>query len=88
MKEEMLIISISDKETKEAIKQAYEKGIIIEPHGAVGWKAYEKVKDKLSEKTILLETAHPAKFPEVLKEIGAEVPVPESLKDLDNKKEE
>jgi len=87
MRKEMFIVSVSDEETKEAIKNAYEKGIIIEPHGAVGFGAYKKVKVKLNGKSVLLETAHPAKFPEVLEELGIKVEIPEALRKLESKEE-
>lgn len=87
MKKDLFIVSVNDKETKEAIKKAYEKGILIEPHGAVGWRAYEKVKSKLKGKIILLETGHPAKFPEVLNKLGIKVEVPEALRKFQDKKE-
>ncbi|MCM8804772.1 MAG: threonine synthase [Candidatus Omnitrophica bacterium] len=87
LKNDFISFSITDKEVEETIKRYYnEYKIIIEPHGAVGIKAYEKA--KISGLTISLETAHPGKFPEVIKEIlGFEPEIPESLKKLIKMKE-
>mgnify|MGYP006286725621 CR=1 FL=1 len=87
MREDMIVRSVSDDETRDGIKGALEKGAILEPHGAVGYMAYKEVKDKLEGESLLLETAHPAKFPKILREFGAEIEVPETLKVLDEKEE-
>ncbi|MHB2153547.1 threonine synthase [Calditrichota bacterium GD2] len=62
----------NDAWTRLAIKQAFEKyGYIFDPHGAVGLLAMEKfVQDCKAEnwQKIVLETAHPAKFKDVVKE--------------------
>lgn len=82
IRRDLVSVEISDDETREAIGDAYRQyGIIIEPHGAVGFKAIDKL--GLPEKfdTLLLETAHPAKFPEVIIEtIDVDPELPESMK--------
>ncbi len=81
-------ISISDHLTRLTIQEAYEAhGVVLEPHGAVAWAAlkrylWEKEKDSLALAT---ETAHPAKFPEVLKELGIRVEPPACLAGLEQK---
>jgi threonine synthase len=81
-------ISVSDHLTRLTIKEAYERhGIVLEPHGAVAWAALKrhlwgKQDDTLAVAT---ETAHPAKFPEVLQELGIEVEPPVSLAGLDKR---
>ena len=56
--------SISDEETLDAIREGYDKyGYIFDPHAAVGYTAWKALKDELNGgTTVLLETAHPAKF--------------------------
>jgi threonine synthase len=72
-----------DDMTREAIRRVWhDHGYAIDPHGAVGWlaaKAWREVHP--GSPTITLETAHPAKFPEVMEaELGAGVvEVPERL---------
>lgn len=82
MREHLLSVAISDTETIETIKYFYKKyACVLEPHGAVGAAAYRKLQSTLEKrKTILLETAHPAKFPEiVMQELGFAPPVPKAL---------
>ncbi|HPN36757.1 MAG TPA: threonine synthase [Melioribacteraceae bacterium] len=60
---------INDDEILNGIKEVYTKyGYIIDPHGAVGYAATKKMQDKFSKNTqfIILETAHPAKFYEII----------------------
>jgi threonine synthase len=85
--------SISDSETKQTIKEAYEKfKLVLEPHGSVGWTC---LNDYLSKNTVskdqlmvTLETAHPAKFPDSIQQLlGFDPELPESLKGLEGKEE-
>lgn len=103
---------LDDEGTKQAIKDCNTKtGYIIDPHGAVAWKAWDDVRHdamsnlingnknsfdkpgltpnipfwgkKVANKEavgIVLETAHPAKFGEVVEpQIGREPPMPDRL---------
>jgi len=91
MKKDIIGFKATDKETIETIKEVYGKyDYILDPHSAVGYKA---VKDFLSSnKTddtpiILHGTAHPAKFPEIIKKaIGIEIDLPEVLAQAMHKK--
>jgi threonine synthase len=81
-------ISISDHLTRLTIRQVYETyGVLLEPHGAVSWAALCRYLSMRGEEalSIATETAHPAKFPEPLREIGVEPELPESMKGLDEK---
>jgi len=87
MRRHIYSVSASDRETRETIKRAYDMyGVILEPHGAVGWLGLEKyIRDRGDEKLcVSLETAHPAKFPDEIKELLGIVPdVPKSMSDID-----
>ncbi len=89
--EDMAAYSITDEETKQEIKSVYEKyGVIVEPHGAVGLKAMENYRLETSDSTpvVCIETADPAKFPEVIREvINIDPPLPESMKEAMEKEE-
>lgn len=91
MRKDIFSVSVSDDRTRKTIKDAYEKyGLILEPHGAVGWAGLEDYlsMSKTSSTCISLETADPAKFPgEIEKTIHIKPRIPESLKGLENKKE-
>jgi threonine synthase len=76
-------IRFSDEETLAAIREVKSlHGYNIDPHGAVGWLAARKYRSTHpGSETITLETAHPAKFPDVMDaELGVgTVEVPERL---------
>ena len=80
-------MSINNDKTLKAIKKwKEEKGIIFDPHSAIGLEAGCKM--KTSSPVIVMATAHPAKFPEVLKKaIGEKVEVPEHMSDIFKKQE-
>ncbi len=88
---DMNCYSVTDEETKHEIKSIYEKyGVIVEPHGAVGLKAMENYITETSDSTpvVCVETADPAKFPEVIREaINIDPPLPESMKEAMEKEE-
>jgi threonine synthase len=74
----------SDEKISETIDQVYQSnGYILDPHGAVGYRA---LKEKLNpgENGVFLETAHPAKFTETVESIigKGNVPMPERLKEF------
>ena len=73
-------ISVSDDETLKTISEVFSgRGYYLDPHTAVGWKAVDKA-GKISDKPrIILSTAHPAKFAEIVEPVTGPVPVPPSL---------
>jgi len=96
-KKEIESYSFSDEETKSAmIKVKDEFGYILDPHGAVaylGLETFRSVQDDKKEQAdedfigVLLETAHPAKFVEVVENVLKEkIEIPEKLAAF-NKKE-
>lgn len=95
LKKDMYAVSINDEKTKQMIAKAYaESNILLEPHGAVGWYGLnEYLNDELEPKApgqlyVSLETAHPAKFPQEIREILSIDPeLPPALKGLDEKEE-
>lgn len=81
-------IAISDHLTRLTIQEAYEQhGVILEPHGAVAWAALKRYLWGREQNVLAVatETAHPAKFPEVLQELGVEVEPPPSLAGLEQR---
>ncbi len=73
----------TDDTTIHTVESVYKNSkYILDPHAAVGYSAL-KQKLKKGEKGLLLATAHPVKFPEIVeKAIGIPVPIPESIKPL------
>jgi len=74
--------SFTDDQTKDAMRAVYKKDkYVLDPHGAIGYlglKEYEKgVKGTTG---VFLETAHPAKFQEVVSAtLGEPIPLPPAL---------
>jgi threonine synthase len=85
IKEDIVAYSFDDVQTKNAITEVYQKyQYIICPHTAVGYLAMEKYKQEnnISDaNNIILSTAHPVKFGEVVEPIlGITPEIPERLK--------
>lgn len=82
--------AFDDQVTRETIRRIKaESGYTLEPHGAVGWLAAETWrKTHPAAHTIVLETAHPAKFLDVMEEElgGGSVEIPERLACLADRK--
>jgi threonine synthase len=95
MKRDLFGVYVSDDDTRETISDIFRKyNIMLEPHGAIAWQAIKEYSKYLKQNQsgkqlfISLETAHPAKFPEELRQIINVNPVlPESLSGIAEKKE-
>jgi len=76
--------SISDDETRETIKNLFEKeNYLADPHGAVAYTALNNyLLENPNQKGIFLETAHPVKFYDVVEPVIGKVEIPDSLKPL------
>ncbi len=71
--------SASDEETYKTIRQIYEaEGYLLDPHAAVAVSALETFRSELGDgKMICLATAHPAKFPDIVKAVLKKHNLPE-----------
>jgi threonine synthase len=73
---------VSDRETRDCIGRVHrETGYTLDPHSAVGFVALEEgLRQRPDSLGVLLATAHPAKFSEVVEPvIGGPLPVPSEL---------
>jgi threonine synthase len=84
-------IAVSDSETIETIRSVFDRyGYITDPHTAVAFRALERYRS--SEKRaaapgVVLSTAHPAKFLEVISDaLDREIEIPSRLKEVLDKK--
>ena len=81
--------SYNDTQTREAIKDVYNKNnYIMDPHSAIGYLSLKSYLPNHAANTngIFLSTAHPIKFKkEVEKSIGNEITVPSRLKGIMSK---
>ena len=87
IKENFYAESLSDEETKSIINKTYKNnGMLIDPHTAVAVGVVSKI--SLEGNVVILATAHPSKFSDVvLKETSIKPELPESLKNILDKKE-
>ena len=73
---------VTDRETLATIREVRERtGLLLDPHTAVGWKATERLIERLERNgreffgnVIILATAHPAKFVETMREATGQEP--------------
>jgi threonine synthase len=67
-KDIFLSFCVDDISTIEAMKNTQKKfSYLIDPHTAVASEAVERMSENIKGKSVILSTAHPAKFPEVIK---------------------
>ena len=80
--------SLDDEGIKREIERVYEKySYVVCPHTATGTKAAEEMKED-GQKVVVLATASPAKFPDVVKEsINVHPELPNDLSDLLSREE-
>ena len=89
LKNALTSYQVSDADTKATIARIYKTyNYILDPHGAVAFVAAEKYIASVNAtqnmlRAIILETAHPVKFPEVVEEaIGEKLQIPASVQFL------
>jgi len=93
LRRDLFSSSVSDEQTRATIKEAWDRHqLLLEPHGAVGWRGFL---DCIKEEPLngapaaVLETAHPAKFPdEIEKALGFTPEVPSALAALEGQDED
>lgn len=88
MQRDLFSTPVSDDQTRATIQQAWnEHRLLLEPHGAVGWRGfldYLETESLDGAPAAVLETAHPAKFPEEIEKVLGFTPdVPPALAALD-----
>ena len=83
VKEAMVGYAFNDAQTKEGMKDVISRtGYLMEPHGVIGYMAVKEYQKNNDVQAIVLETAHPAKFGDVVEPvIGQKVEVPERLQE-------
>jgi len=73
MRRDLFSTSVSDDRTLAAMQSAWaDHQLLLEPHGAVGWRGFLDYVDAESLNgmpAVVLETAHPAKFPEEIERV-------------------
>jgi threonine synthase len=83
MRDDLCSMSVSNPDHYQAMREVYERfGIIIEPHGAVGWRALDAFLGGIHDRpAVIYETADPGKFPDdIQKAIGVVPAIPENIR--------
>jgi threonine synthase len=76
---------LSDEETIAVIREVFESTeYLLDPHTAIGVQAGRKTRVDLSTPMVCLATAHPAKFPEAVRQAGQsqDPALPHHMQDL------
>ncbi len=82
IKKKLSAVSVNDATTKATLKKVCEEyNYLLDPHGAVGYHALENyLQQHPSQKGMVVETAHPVKFFDVVEPIiGEPVPIPSAI---------
>lgn len=84
LRRDLFSSSVSDARTVATLGEAWtQHRLLLEPHGAVGWRGlldYEAVEPLAGAPAVVLETAHPAKFPEAIERaLGFSPEVPPAI---------
>lgn len=89
LQQRYLAARADDDETIAAIARVHaQSGALIDPHTAVGVVAVAKLNQWLNGPVVLLATAHPAKFPNAVRQaIGKSPELPTNLADILSRKE-
>ena len=88
VKETVSATSTDDGVTRQTIHKVYaENNYVLDPHSAVAWHALENyLSKKQDEKGIIISTAHPVKFPEIVEQqTGQAIAYPLSVHELMDK---
>ncbi|OPX98449.1 MAG: Threonine synthase [Syntrophorhabdus sp. PtaB.Bin006] len=83
MREDIVSMGVTNPQHYETMRDVFNRyGVILDPHGAVGWRTLETCLDgRHDQPAVIYETADPGKFPEdVIKAIGFAPEVPPGMK--------
>jgi len=88
IREDFSALRVSEEQVKNCMKESFEKSkYLADPHTGVAIYVAQKMKNK-NNQMITLSTAHPAKFPDAVKNaMGISPILPEFLSDLFDKQE-
>lgn len=85
IKSKVCSYAYSDKQTSETIEKVYDQyKYILDPHTAIAYAGMEAwQKSNANQKGIILGTAHPLKFPQVVEKIiNTDIEIPEKIRTL------
>jgi threonine synthase len=93
MRRDLFSSSVSDERTRAALRHAWtQHRLLVEPHGAVAWQGFLdwlEVEPRNGAPVVVLETAHPAKFPEEIeRNLGFTPDMPPALAEAEQRRED
>lgn len=83
MRRDLFSVGVTNPEHYRTMKEVHDRyGIMLDPHGAVGWKTLETYLDGRHDRlAVVYETADPGKFPEDVEQaIGITPPLPTGMR--------
>lgn len=84
MRKDIFSVGINNPQHYQTMKEVFDaQGVVLDPHGAVGWRALELFTDgnHHNQLAVIYETADPGKFPDdIEKAIGIMPELPEGMK--------
>ncbi len=90
LRRDLFAVAVDDGATMAAMRAAWQgAGVVLEPHGAVAWEGLTRYLAQASAEAaaapaVVLATAHPAKFPELVAQATGRLPeAPAWLQQLD-----
>ncbi len=83
VRESMVGYAFDDEQTKDGMRDVISRtGYLMEPHGVIGYMALKEYQKLNNVQGVVLETAHPAKFGDVVEPVvGQKVEIPERLQE-------
>ena len=89
LRRDVVGVSVTDLEASRCMAEVYARtGYVLDPHSAVAYEAQRRQHDDFAGPSVVLATAHPAKFPDVVESvIGRELPLPPCLARTTNSEE-
>ena len=81
LRRDVVGVSVTDAAVRGCMEETYARtGYVLDPHSAVAYEAHRRHHDDFAGPSVVLATADPAKFPEVVESvIGRELPLPAGL---------
>lgn len=83
IREKLVAVSVTDGATADTMKAVHnETGYVLDPHGAVAYRALADNLNDADDHGIILETAHPVKFDSVADILDRQTDMPSEIKEL------
>lgn len=76
--------SLADEATAQVVRDVHAQGMLLDPHAAVAYGVLQQ-KRRPGEVGVLMATAHPGKFADVLQPLVGPVPLPAALQEVANR---